>query len=267
MLSVWIVDAVREGADAAGLAPGVLDAGERQRAAAFHRSADRRCYVAAHVSLRLLLGAYLGQDPAAVRLVREPCPSCGGPHGRPVAEGREVRFSLSHSGDLALIALADTPVGADVERIPALDMVTETASALHPAEVAEPAALPEADRPGGFARVWVRKEACLKGLGTGLARDLSLDYVGTGTGTSARTCTGTSAGGSAGATAVPSGWTLIDITAPEGFAAAAAVQAPAMAVQTSTSAVQEPAASDRSARRSSSAASSPPASTATAPTS
>ncbi|MFE2745353.1 4'-phosphopantetheinyl transferase family protein [Streptomyces scopuliridis] len=265
MLSVWIVDAVREGADAAGLAPGVLDAGERQRAAAFHRSADRRCYVAAHVSLRLLLGAYLGQDPAAVRLVREPCPSCGGPHGRPVAEGREVRFSLSHSGDLALIALADTPVGADVERIPALDMVTETASALHPAEVAELAALPEADRPGGFARVWVRKEAYLKGLGTGLARGLSLDYVGTGTG--ARTGTGTSAGGSAGATAVPPGWTLIDITAPEGFVAAAAVQAPAMAVQTSTSAVQEPAASDRSARRSSSAASSPPASTATAPTS
>ncbi|MEU6357585.1 hypothetical protein ABZ896_51210, partial [Streptomyces sp. NPDC047072] len=83
----------------------VLDAHERRRAAALRRPAERALYVAAHGALRRVLGAYAGLSPAAVRLARQSCPACGGPHGRPVLSGpagRALHFSLGYSAGLAL---------------------------------------------------------------------------------------------------------------------------------------------------------------------
>ncbi|MFJ2629538.1 4'-phosphopantetheinyl transferase family protein [Streptomyces sp. NPDC087532] len=162
------------------VAPTTLDAGERRRARAFAQGAVRDRYVAGHAALRRLLAARLGVPPRQVALTREPCPVCGGPHGRPTVVGGTPYFSVAYSGGLCLIALADTPVGVDMERIPLSDVVSGLAADLHPVERAELAALPDDERPLAFARAWVRKEAYLKGLGTGLARGLSFDYVGTG---------------------------------------------------------------------------------------
>ncbi|MGX1880792.1 4'-phosphopantetheinyl transferase family protein [Streptomyces sp. NPDC055287] len=204
---LWSVDAERQGDAAERLAVGVLDDGEKERAASFVREADRRCYVTAHVALRTLLGAWLGREPGAVRLHREPCPSCGGPHGRPATADGPVHFSLSHSGNVALLACAAVPVGVDVEALPRPGVVREVAGDLHPRETAELSAVPEAGRPAAFARVWARKEAYLKGLGTGLSRGLSLDYLGTRP-----------------VAVNPVGWLIGDVAAPDGFAAAVAVQ-------------------------------------------
>ncbi|GAA2926154.1 4'-phosphopantetheinyl transferase family protein [Streptomyces enissocaesilis] len=209
MLSLWIVDAPSQGDSAARLAPDVLDGAEQHRAAAFRRSADRRCYTVAHVALRVLLGAHLGADAGAVRLVREPCPSCGDLHGRPAVQGGGVHFSLSHSDDVVLIGIAEAPVGVDVQRIPPAGVVAETSASLHPTETAELAAEPDGTKPLAFARAWTRKEAYLKGIGTGLSRDPALDYVGTGE----------------GAGPGPRGWVLGDVAAPEGYAGAFAVRA------------------------------------------
>ncbi|MFE4922502.1 4'-phosphopantetheinyl transferase family protein, partial [Streptomyces sp. NPDC056661] len=201
--ALWIVDAVRHGDRAERLAPGILDAGEQRRAESFVASADRRCYVAAHVALRILLGARLGVEPHDVRMVREPCPSCGGPHGRPATDGG-VHFSLSHSRDLSLLAFAAVPLGVDVEAVPASEAAAEIGAMLHPAESRELAALPASDRPAAFARAWTRKEAYLKGEGIGLARDLSLDHLGTGPVPRPG----------------PAGWTVADVLVPAGYAAA-----------------------------------------------
>ena len=38
-------------------------------------------------------------------------------NGKPYAEGLDIHFSLSHSGDLAVCAISDTPVGIDVEKV------------------------------------------------------------------------------------------------------------------------------------------------------
>ncbi|MGK5543977.1 4'-phosphopantetheinyl transferase family protein [Streptomyces sp. URMC 127] len=184
----------------------ILDPAERDRAAAFVRDLHRDRYVASHIGLRLLLGAYLSADPAAVVLVREPCPGCGGPHGRPAAAGAPLHFNLSHAGDLALFAFADTPVGADVEQVQPPEVVDEVARVLHRDETAELAALPAERRPEAFARCWTRKEAYLKGTGTGLSENPSVTYVGTGPDP-----------------ASPAGWALTDVAAPQGYAAAVAV--------------------------------------------
>ncbi|MFE9560836.1 4'-phosphopantetheinyl transferase family protein [Streptomyces sp. NPDC006487] len=205
--AVWLVDTDEQHGAAARLAPEVLDPAEQRRAAAFAREQDRRRYVAAHVALRVLLGSRLELAPGRVRITRAPCSSCGGPHGRPVTEDGPVHFSLSHSGRLALLALGPVPVGADVETLPPATAVRELAGQLHPREAAELEALDPEARPAAFARVWVRKEAYLKGLGIGLSRGLALDYVGTG---------------DTPASGLP-GWSLRNVAVPPGFSAAVAV--------------------------------------------
>lgn len=205
-VQIWLVGSRLSDAPAAG-DQSVLDAHERGRARSFARETDRRQYVAAHTALRRLLGCYLGTDPAALQFYREPCPCCGAPHGRPAVRDAPLHFSLSHCDGVALLAFASHPVGVDVEKLPSADAVALVAEWLHERERAELAALPMPERPAAFARCWTRKEAYLKGTGTGLAQGLSHDYVGTGT--------------------RPAGivdWTLQDVSAPPGHAAACSVR-------------------------------------------
>ncbi|MEB3964792.1 4'-phosphopantetheinyl transferase superfamily protein [Streptomyces kunmingensis] len=157
-----------------------LDPRERHRAAGFLRTRDRLRYVAAHVALRRVLALYLGLEPGAVRFGRAECPRCRGPHGRPEVRGAAgaPHFSLSHSGDLAMVAVAREPVGVDVQTVPPLETMELCGHRLHPQERAEMSELPFGERPLAFARLWSRKEAYLKGLGFGLARRLDADYFG-----------------------------------------------------------------------------------------
>jgi 4'-phosphopantetheinyl transferase len=104
----------------------ILDAREQDRAERLQHQVDRRRFIAAHTALRRELGERLDEDPAELEFVREPCQQCGGPHGRPVvlrpggslARRAELHFSLSHSGGQGLLAIAPTPVGADIEALP-----------------------------------------------------------------------------------------------------------------------------------------------------
>ncbi|MEU8027634.1 4'-phosphopantetheinyl transferase superfamily protein [Streptomyces sp. NPDC049099] len=205
-----LVGQPRPGAGAVAADLALLDESERRRAARFRRVADRDLYVAVHLALRRALAGYLGLPPQDVVLVREPCPGCGGPHGRPAVAGAAgaLHFSLSHSHGLALIALAAVPVGADIQRLPGPDTVEVCSAALHPAERAELAAVPEPERPAAFARLWSRKEAYLKGLGIGLARPAHADYLGDTVADR------------------PRGWTVGNVPCGPGHAAAVALRGP-----------------------------------------
>lgn len=197
-------------ADRARESEEMLDDAERARLQGIRRAGDRDQYRVAHVVLRQLLGDRLGLDPARVPFFREPCPGCGGPHGRPAVPGVPLHFSLSHAGDAVLVAFADSPVGVDVERRPepalASQVASELAQVLHPAERAELSALPADERPAAVARCWSRKEAYLKGVGIGLGGNPALAYVGTGAIPSA-----------------PPGWTVTDVPGFPGYVAARAV--------------------------------------------
>ncbi|MEV6972021.1 4'-phosphopantetheinyl transferase superfamily protein [Kitasatospora sp. NPDC093806] len=207
-VELWLLDAAELAVGPAEL--GSLDAEERRRAGRFVRDADRHCYLVAHVALRRVLGRRLAVDPAALVFGREPCPDCAEPHGRPrLADTDGTHFSLSHGGGLVLIGVAAAPVGVDVEPHPGADSVEVLAGVLHPAEQTELAAVPAADRPGAFARLWTRKEAYLKGLGIGLGRPPAADYLGT-----------------ADPARRPPGWAVADLPAGPRHAAALALAAP-----------------------------------------
>ncbi|MGW0392176.1 4'-phosphopantetheinyl transferase family protein [Streptomyces sp. NPDC003042] len=184
----------------------VLDAEERRRMTTYRRGDDRVRYGFAHVALRRILAARLNVEPYAVRFGRDPCPVCAGPHGRPVldAPSTRTRFSLSHGGQRVLIAVAELTVGVDVEGIPSGPTVRDVARALHPAERAAIEAVPLAERGAAFARVWARKEAYLKGIGTGLGRGLAKDDT---------------------RAPIP-GWQLVDLPVDDEHAAALAAHSP-----------------------------------------
>ena len=144
------------------------------------------------------------------RGVREACPRCGAvAGGRPVLSEatRPVHFSLSASEHLVLIGLASAQVGVDVEAVPSSRAVSEASELLHPAEREELLAVEPDLRRVVFTRLWSRKEAYLKGIGVGLGHGLIGEYLGT-----------------RAQEAAPDGWTLLDVPAPPGFLASAAVR-------------------------------------------
>jgi len=166
-VDLWWFDAraeiVRPG-DAA-----VMDAGERRRARTLLSALARHRFEVAHVMLRRVLAGYLAAAPGALLLGRERCPRCGRP-GRPVLRPGHAAapwFSLAHSGDLVLIAVAGRPVGADLERDPA-GCVCPVNEVLHPADAATLAPLAEPDRHRAIIGCWVRAEAVLKCTGEGI---------------------------------------------------------------------------------------------------
>jgi 4'-phosphopantetheinyl transferase len=146
---------------------------ERVRASRLRRPEDRDRFVTGCVLLRLLLGNVLATDPAGVPIVRY-CLACGRPHGKPRLAGRGWEFSVSHSGDRVGVALArQMPVGLDVEHVsPAAagDLVDHLLTAQ---EARHLAGVPTGPREAAILRVWVRKEAVVKAIGTGLGTDLT----------------------------------------------------------------------------------------------
>ncbi|MFF3984053.1 4'-phosphopantetheinyl transferase family protein [Streptomyces sp. NPDC001797] len=209
LLDVWLVRraALETAADLLDLSE--LSEAERRRTASFVRPADGVTYASAHVALRRLLGGYLGLPPQDVPFVREPCPGCAEPHGRPAVAHPDppLHFSLAHSHGMAVVAVSRTVVGADVERLPRAETVEVCTPALHPGEQAELAALGDAgERRAAFGRLWTRKEAYLKALGTGLSRDPGHDYLG------------------ADPQRRPAGWTLLDLPSGPRHNAAVAVR-------------------------------------------
>lgn len=103
-------------------------------------------------------------------VVTRACPVCAGSdHGRPVVllpgtGRRPPSVSLSRAGGLTVLAVTDDgPVGVDVQAVPDAPVPDFASFALHPAERAGTAE--------EQCRTWVRKEALLKALGTGLRTD------------------------------------------------------------------------------------------------
>jgi 4'-phosphopantetheinyl transferase len=150
-VEVWQVELA---AGEAGRAAALLSHDERERAARLKRP---QLWIVARAALRTALGGRLGVPAAEIAFAE-------GPHGKPELPGSRLRFNLSHSGERALIAMADgVEVGIDVER---------TARRSHAVErtltEGERAALRGVDRHVELLRVWCRKEALAKAIGGGL---------------------------------------------------------------------------------------------------
>lgn len=203
----------------------LLDAGEQARAARFHFERDRRHYVASRGLLRRLLGAAL--DTPASALMFE-----YGAHGKPAIPsaflpGHPLCFNLSHSAGWAMFALSrDADVGIDLEsalRLKRDDGGLEglAARVLSVRERAVWQALPSTQREAAFLRAWTRKEAYAKATGHGLLDELIQTEVALDAAAPNASLLLRSSREEGGITR---NWILHDLPAPEGFAAALAVE-------------------------------------------
>jgi phosphopantetheinyl transferase len=136
---------------------------EQARAARFRIESAREEYLLGRLLLRGILAEYLGAEPG---------PLAYGPFGKPALPGSNLEFNLSHSHGRLLVAVcADTPVGIDIEHVdPGIDPVSLARTGLPAADLDALLALPPEARHELFYRLWTRREAALKALGTGLGR-------------------------------------------------------------------------------------------------
>jgi len=144
-----------------------LDEEEHRRASRFIREEDSRQYVLAHGCLRAVLSRYIGGQPGALLFGRQAT-------GKPVLSRREtdepLTFNMAHSHGRMLVAIAKSQeVGTDLEQVRAeVDLLKLAERFYARSEYALTAALPSESQASMFFRLWVAKEAVLKGQGLGL---------------------------------------------------------------------------------------------------
>ncbi len=180
-----------------------------ERAAGEARRHNRDRYVAARGLLRQVLGRHLGIEPTRLRFGHSPQ---GKPFLRDLAAA--PAFSASRSGAWLGIALTTHgAVGLDIERLRHdVDCRVVAEQLFAPGERAALSALAPAARREAFFSCWVRREACLKGIGTGLALPPEQLEVGVEPALARVTCQ-------------HHRWLVQNVTAPQaGYVAAVAVE-------------------------------------------
>ncbi|HEY0462316.1 MAG TPA: 4'-phosphopantetheinyl transferase superfamily protein [Pyrinomonadaceae bacterium] len=144
---------------------------ERQRAERFHFERDRHHFIAARGILRQLLGQYLNVEP---RRLYFKYTSYGKPFLANTNVGAELRFNVSHSGELALYAFSrPRELGVDIEKIrPDIEHRSIAKRFFSEQEVATLFTLPVKRQRQAFFLCWTRKEAYIKAIGEGLSLPL-----------------------------------------------------------------------------------------------
>ena len=173
---VWRVELDCAATSAAGPRT-TLSLEEKQRAARFrsHQLCER--WTAARGALRCILATYARCEPS-VLVFR------AGPNGKPALAwpAEDIPFNLSHTGGLALVAVAGSGrVGIDAETVRSEIEVEDLSRRFFaPAEASEILALSPDARPAAFFACWTRKEAFVKALGGGLSMPLDRFQVSVG---------------------------------------------------------------------------------------
>lgn len=195
----------------------LLSEDERVRARRLRRHLDRTRFIAARAIVRRLLGAYLGLPPAELRFAYGPM---GQPRLLDSAAAVDLRFNLSHSRDLLLLAVArGRAVGVDLEPIrsmshrPAIERRVFSAG-----ERRTLSSLPGQQRTEAFFNGWTRKEAFAKATGDGMWATMGRVEVALAPGDEARLLT------LDGSREAAERWTLIHVRPAAGFVGAAAIE-------------------------------------------
>lgn len=164
----------------------LLSPDETARMQRFVFERDRRRHLLSRALVRVVLGRTLGADPRALVFG-------AGPQGKPMLAGGArggLSFNLSHTGDVAVLAVADTgtdlgiDLGVDVESTERKAPLEVGLSQFSPVEVGQLQALQALlQHSGGDAPIdprladhcwslWTLKESLIKATGLGLSTPL-----------------------------------------------------------------------------------------------
>lgn len=139
---------------------GAVTEARRRKTDRYLRAEDRRL----SLGVELLLAHAL---KAAGRGGLPPELGCGR-YGKPCLPDGSLRFSLSHTGEYAVCAVADRELGCDAERLAEADLKLAERF-FCPEEAADIAAQPtREERDRLFFRYWTLKESFMKATGLGM---------------------------------------------------------------------------------------------------
>ena len=198
----------------------LLSSDERDRASRFHFQRDSRRFSLGRASVRAILAGYTLVPAREIGFVYSE-------HRKPALADPKtnIQFSISHSGNLALVAVAlGRQVGSDIEAVRAdIEIEKLAARFFSSREYHDLLALPQEQRIAAFFRYWTCKEAFLKAQGVGLSRGLGSFDVGL------------KPRAHLAATRPDPGeadlWSLYEVEAPTGYASAVAVEGVVSAIQ------------------------------------
>lgn len=141
----------------------LLSADEMKRAQRFHFDKHRFRFIAAHGQLRLILSEYLNCSAQDLTFNENE-------FGKPYLKHKPLFFNLSHSHELALLAVnARLDLGVDVEwKNREIDYFQIGQRFFSESEYKELTSLPDHLQRDGFFNCWTRKEAYIKAVGEGL---------------------------------------------------------------------------------------------------
>jgi 4'-phosphopantetheinyl transferase len=191
-----------------------LEPDELNRASRFYFEKHRRHFLVGRGFLRHVVARYLHKKPENLTFAY-------GAYGKPaLAADQTVRFNMSHSHEVALLAVArDVDVGVDVEHVRADFATADIARRFFSqAEVDAFNMLPREEQVAAFFRCWTRKEAYIKAIGKGLSQPLD--------GFDVTLAPGEQAALLRAAEDDASRWAMSDVDVGEGYAGALAVERP-----------------------------------------
>jgi 4'-phosphopantetheinyl transferase len=141
----------------------VLTSREHEQCGRFVRAGDRARCSAARGSLRIVLSKYVSAQPQSLPIAAEAS-------GKPYLASSDIHFNVSHSDDLAVIAVSrGLRIGVDIEHIREIrDMDAMLDAFFSRDEQAFLLSRTGEERTRLFFLLWTRREAAAKAVGLGI---------------------------------------------------------------------------------------------------
>lgn len=142
----------------------LLNSDELSRANRFYFNHHKRRFSTARGTLRIILARYLNEPPERLEFSYNA-------HGKPdVINNQKLQFNISHSGDLALLAVGKRfPMGIDIEYYSARPYEGIAKNLFSDSELTDFLKTPNPLKPAVFFHIWAQKEAFIKACGLGLS--------------------------------------------------------------------------------------------------
>lgn len=132
----------------------LLDGKKKERLLRYKNIRDRKLSVCAEMLAKKAIAEKFAVLPREVIISAKES-------GQPFCENFDIYLSISHSGDYAVCAVSNTPVGIDIQKIVPYNQKTAQ-------KVCSRTELEKIKNSEDFIKLWTKKEAVLKMQGTGV---------------------------------------------------------------------------------------------------
>jgi 4'-phosphopantetheinyl transferase len=140
-----------------------LSADELARGMRFRLEKHQAFFFLTRILLRKIIARYLSIIASDIEYVIQK-------KGKPALTNTDLQFNLSHSGDLAVVALTrQAEIGIDIEEKKMTDYLSIAKRFFSADEYNAIAQLSNAEGREAFYQIWTRKEALVKAVGEGIS--------------------------------------------------------------------------------------------------